>query len=63
MAFMIPIVEGLGQLKWTWFMGPRARPLIDFQIIDRAANGVGGCVSVLFRMKGYEKSCTLTTMR
>ena len=49
---MIPVVECLGQLKWTWFTGSRPRPLIDFQLFDEASRGVFGSFKLLIRFKG-----------
>ena len=52
MAFMIPVVECLGQLKWTWFLGERSRPLVDFQLFDEASRGAYGSLVLLVRYKG-----------
>jgi hypothetical protein len=44
LAFVVPIIDGLGQLKWLWFAsGPR--PLLDFQLYEEASRG--SFVSVL----------------
>ncbi|TPX12036.1 uncharacterized protein E0L32_007339 [Thyridium curvatum] len=51
-AFMLPIVEGLGQLKWMWFATTRTKPLIDFQLFDEASRGGYGSLKLLFRCKG-----------
>ena len=50
-AFMFPIFEGLGQLKWMWFMAD-AKPLSDFQAFDEASKGSWGCVKLLAQFKG-----------
>lgn len=52
MAFMIPIVEGLGQLKWLWYLGPRSQPLHDFQLFDEASRGTYGSLKLLVKFKG-----------
>lgn len=49
---MLPIVEGLGQLKWMWFATTRTKPLIDFQLFDEASRGGYGSLKLLFRCKG-----------
>jgi len=51
-AFMIPVAEGLGQLKWMWFAAPRPRPLSDFQTFDDASRGAFGSLKLLVRFKG-----------
>ncbi|KAJ9133832.1 hypothetical protein NKR23_g10502 [Pleurostoma richardsiae] len=51
-AFILPIVEGLSQLKWMWFMSRRPKPLIDFQLFDEASRGSWGCLKSLVRGKG-----------
>jgi len=51
-AYMTPIIEGLGQLKWTWFLSSRPKPLSDFQIIDDASRGAWGSLKLLVRLKG-----------
>jgi hypothetical protein len=50
---MVPIVEGLGQLKWIWFSSRKHRPLVDFQLFDDAAQGGVGGLKLLFGFKGY----------
>jgi len=58
-AFMCPIVEGIGQLKWMWFTSPDGRPLNDFRVFDEASRGSWGSVKLLARSKGYVASCCL----
>jgi hypothetical protein len=36
LAFVAPIIDGLGQLKWLWFAS-RPRPLLDFQLYEKAS--------------------------
>ncbi|KAK5651785.1 hypothetical protein OQA88_11652 [Cercophora sp. LCS_1] len=52
-AFLVPIVEGLGQLKWMWLHSRRRRPLIDLQVFDVATRGGLGGVKLLFGFKGF----------
>lgn len=52
MAFMMPIIEGLGQLKWLWYLSPRPKPLIDFQVFDEATRGAYGSLKLLVKFKG-----------
>ncbi|KXX79900.1 hypothetical protein MMYC01_203758 [Madurella mycetomatis] len=51
-AFLVPIIEGLGQLKWMWFLSPSHRPLIDMQVFDEATRGGLGSLKLLLRFKG-----------
>jgi hypothetical protein len=51
-AFMTPVVEGLGQLKWMLFMGGDSRPLVDFEMLDEASRGPWGSLVILVRHKG-----------
>ncbi len=51
LAFLIPIVEGFGQLRWLWFAG-RARRLSDFDLFDQASRGAYGGLRLLVSFKG-----------
>lgn len=51
-AFLVPIVEGLGQLKWMWFLSRKPRPLNDMQVFDEATRGGLGGLKLLFRFRG-----------
>ncbi|KAK4194537.1 hypothetical protein QBC40DRAFT_290624 [Triangularia verruculosa] len=56
-AFLVPIAEGLAQLKWIWFSSPlgrstKPRPLVDFQVFDDAMRGGIGGMRLLFGFKG-----------
>ena len=51
-AFMFPIVEGIGQLKWMWFTSPSPKPLSDFQVFDEASRGTWGSIKLLVQSKG-----------
>ncbi|KAL9106213.1 MAG: hypothetical protein Q9227_008746 [Pyrenula ochraceoflavens] len=45
------IMQGIGQLKWTWFQ--RTRPLEDVEIYDEASRGtVKGAFWLLWRVRG-----------
>jgi hypothetical protein len=51
-GLMVAVLEGLGQLKWIWFMRVK-RPLADFQTYEDACRG--GAVSsfnLLWTLKG-----------
>ena len=51
-AFMVPIIECLGQLKWMWFLSRQHRPLMDFQVFEEATRGGLGGAKLLFKFKG-----------
>ena len=51
-AFLVPIVEGLGQLKWMWFLSRTPKPLHDMQLFDEATRGGLGGLKLLFSLKG-----------
>lgn len=51
-AFTLPILEGLAQLKWIWFTGSDARPLADFALFENATRGPWGCIKLFFRFRG-----------
>lgn len=57
LALMIPVIEGLGQLKWLWFAS-NPRTLEDFQLFDQATRGGLGCIKLLLKLKGCV-SCEL----
>ncbi len=50
-AFLVPIMEGLSQLKWNWFARGR-RPLSDFVAFEEAAKGPVGWFRLLFQARG-----------
>ncbi|CAI6323300.1 unnamed protein product [Periconia digitata] len=50
-ALILPISEGLGQLKWSWFRGDSKR-MWDFEIFDNASRGPWGSFLLLIRTKG-----------
>ncbi|KAK4162908.1 hypothetical protein QBC43DRAFT_379646 [Cladorrhinum sp. PSN259] len=52
-AFLVPVVEGLGQLKWLWFLSPKQRRLLDFQVFDDGTKGGIGTLRLLFSFKGF----------
>ncbi|KAK8085882.1 hypothetical protein PG997_007153 [Apiospora hydei] len=52
LAFMVPLVQGMSQLKWVWFSS-KPRPLSDFQLYDEASRGPWGGVKILFKFKGF----------
>jgi hypothetical protein len=48
---LLPIIEGLGQLKWLWFEN-RPRPLADFELFEDASRGSYGSLRLLISRKG-----------
>jgi hypothetical protein len=54
LAFIVPLIEGLGQLKWLWFKA-EPRPLLDFEVYDEAMRGGLGSFKLFFRLKGLLK--------
>ncbi|KAF9741584.1 hypothetical protein PMIN02_004195 [Paraphaeosphaeria minitans] len=50
-ALMLPISEGIGQLKWSWFQG-QSKKMSDFEMFDNASRGPWGSLILLFRTRG-----------
>lgn len=50
-ALIVPIGEGISQLKWNWFVAKK-RPIKDLYIFDQASRGPWGSIRLIFRMKG-----------
>jgi hypothetical protein len=50
-AFVVPVIEGLGQLRWLWF-SRSPRPLSDFDVIDNAARVSYASFKLLFAYRG-----------
>ena len=50
-AFLVPIMEGLSQLKWNWFARGR-RPLSDFVAFEEAIRGPVGWFRLLLQARG-----------
>lgn len=50
-ALLFPVLEGLGQLKWNWFVR-QDRSLADFQAYEDARRGPVGAVRLAFVTKG-----------
>ena len=46
-ALLLPVAEGLGQLKWNWFRNPR--PLADIVIFDSASRGPWGALQLILK--------------
>lgn len=46
-AMLLPIAEGVSQLKWLWFH--HARPLIDLDRFDSASRGPWGCLLLILK--------------
>lgn len=47
-AFMLPITEGISQLKWTMYTSKQSRTLSDFDDVDQASRGLFGSARVIF---------------
>jgi hypothetical protein len=60
LAFMVPIVSVLGQLKWLWFKDD-ARPLADFQLHDGAGSGGLGSVKFSLTLRMLFKSWVIAS--
>jgi hypothetical protein len=54
-AFMVPIVSAMGQLKWLWFRDD-TRPLTDFQLHDGGASGGLGSAKLTLTLRILFKS-------
>ncbi|KAK0652754.1 hypothetical protein B0T16DRAFT_406744 [Cercophora newfieldiana] len=50
-ALLIPVTEGLGQLRWIWFTR-KARRADDFELFDSATRGTFGSFRLLISLKG-----------
>ncbi|KAK1837182.1 hypothetical protein QBC39DRAFT_325960 [Podospora conica] len=50
-ALVVPLMEGMAQLKWNWFARAE-RPLSDFRVIDDAIRGPVGSAKLLAKQKG-----------
>lgn len=46
-SMLLPIAEGVSQLKWLWFR--EVRPLIDLERFDSASRGPWGCCLLLLK--------------
>ncbi|KAF2647844.1 hypothetical protein K491DRAFT_784470 [Lophiostoma macrostomum CBS 122681] len=49
-SLLLPVAEGISQLKWAWFS--RGRPLSDFEGFDSASRGPMGSLLLVFRLRG-----------
>ncbi|KAK3936861.1 hypothetical protein QBC46DRAFT_394072 [Diplogelasinospora grovesii] len=50
-AYLVPVTEGLGQLRWLWFLR-QPRSLADFDAIGNASRGPYGSLKLAFAFKG-----------
>jgi hypothetical protein len=50
-CLLVPLSNGLGQLKWAWFSDGKDRPLADLDTFDAASRGVIGSVQLIFLLK------------
>lgn len=51
LALVVPLMEGMAQLRWNWFARGE-RPLSDFGVIDDATRGPVGSARLLAKRKG-----------
>lgn len=51
LCLLVPLSNGLGQLKWAWFTS-NDRHLKDMDIFDSATRGFIGSLQLLWRLKG-----------
>lgn len=54
LLLLIPVAEGLSQLKWLWFAAeknPEGREMIGFQHIDKASRGAFGSIFVIWKAR------------
>ncbi len=59
-SLVVPVTEGISQLKWNSF-ARRERPLVDFETFDDAVRTPIGSAGFIFKRKGrYGKPLTLT---
>ncbi|KAK5997431.1 hypothetical protein PT974_02787 [Cladobotryum mycophilum] len=50
-AVVIPIAEGISQLKWNWFVTGQ-RPVRDIHVFDQASRGPWGSLMLLTKVRG-----------
>lgn len=48
---IVPIMEGLGQLRWNWFASA-PRKLTDFELFEQASRSAWGSLRLLVSFKG-----------
>jgi len=65
MLLVIPVAEGLSQIKWLWY---KKRPnadgenLMDFQDIDKASRSAFGSLPLLWKARYWYGSCSRCTL-
>lgn len=50
-TLMVPVVEGLSQLKWVWFRHAESKPLDDFEAFDMASRGPWGSFLLMLKLR------------
>lgn len=50
-AMVVPVAEGLSQLKWNWFV-TQERPLKDIRTFDQASRGPWSAIALIGKMRG-----------
>lgn len=61
MLLMIPVAEGLSQMKWLWYGKKRnagGENLMDFQDIDKASRGAFGSFPLLWKARYWCGICS-----
>ncbi|OAL54792.1 hypothetical protein IQ07DRAFT_628521 [Pyrenochaeta sp. DS3sAY3a] len=63
-SLLLPIAEGISQLKWSWFAGEK--PLIDFARFDDASRGPWGSFLLMYHLRFRSSiaalGCSLTIL-
>ena len=60
-AMVIPIAEGISQLKWNWFVAGQ-RPIRDLYLFDQASRGPWGSLLLITKARGRQ-GCSLPWVR
>lgn len=50
-SLLWPVAECMSQLKWLWFAGDRARPLVDLATFDVASRSTWGGFELIWRTR------------
>ncbi|KAF2828743.1 hypothetical protein CC86DRAFT_465487 [Ophiobolus disseminans] len=50
-CLLVPLSNGLGQLKWSWFSDGKARTLADLDTFDAASRGLTGSMQLIWLLK------------
>jgi hypothetical protein len=50
-CLLLPLSNGLGQLKWSWYSYGKNRPLADLDTFDAASRGLTGSIQLIWLLK------------